>query len=54
MFTAMKGKLYEMASLDAGVDDFILKTTPIPSLVRRLRNRIRRFNRDLASQKTGV
>jgi DNA-binding response OmpR family regulator len=37
MFTAMKGELYETASLDAGADDFILKTTPIPSLVSRLR-----------------
>jgi DNA-binding response OmpR family regulator len=47
MFTAMKGELYETASLDAGADDFILKTTPVPSLVRRLRSHIRRF-------KTGI
>jgi DNA-binding response OmpR family regulator len=33
MFTAMEGELYETASLDAGADDFILKTTSIPSLV---------------------
>jgi DNA-binding response OmpR family regulator len=42
MFTAMKGELYETASLDAGADDFILKTTSIPSLVSRLRAHIRR------------
>jgi len=42
MFTAMKGELYETASLDAGADDFILKTTSIPCLVSRLRAHIRR------------
>ena len=41
MFTAMEGELYEAASLNAGADDFILKTTPIPSLVSRLRAHIR-------------
>ena len=29
MFTAMEGELYKQASLDAGADDFILKTSPI-------------------------
>jgi DNA-binding response OmpR family regulator len=52
MFTAMKGEFYETASLDAGADDFILKTTPIPSLVARLRGHIRRFNRNLDGEKT--
>jgi DNA-binding response OmpR family regulator len=47
MFTAMKGELYETASLDAGADDFILKTTSIPSLVSRLRAQIRRDRRSL-------
>jgi len=42
MFTAMEGEVYETASLDAGADDFILKTTSIPSLVSRLRAHIRR------------
>jgi DNA-binding response OmpR family regulator len=42
MFTAMEGELYETASLDAGADDFILKTTSITSLVSRLRAHIRR------------
>jgi DNA-binding response OmpR family regulator len=47
MFTAMTGKVYETASLEAGADDFILKTTPIPDLVSRLRSQIRRFSRSL-------
>jgi len=46
MFTAMKGELYETASLDAGSDDFILKTTSIPCLVSRLRAHIHRYERE--------
>lgn len=42
MFTAMNGEPYETASLDAGADDFIPKTTSIPNLVSRLRAQIRR------------
>ena len=42
MLTVMEGELYETASLDAGADDFILKTTSIPSLLSRLRVHIRR------------
>jgi DNA-binding response OmpR family regulator len=37
MFTAMEGEFYETASLDAGADDFILKTASIPSIVSCLR-----------------
>ena len=48
MFTAMKGEFYEKASLDAGADDFILKTASIPSLVSRLRAHIRRHEEALA------
>jgi DNA-binding response OmpR family regulator len=47
MFTAMEGQFYETASLDAGADDFILKTTSIPSLVSRLRAHIRRHGQCL-------
>jgi DNA-binding response OmpR family regulator len=47
MFTAMKGELYETASLDAGADNFILKTTSIPSLISRLRAHIRRHQQSL-------
>lgn len=36
MFTATEGELYKTASFDAGADDFIEKTQPIPSLVSRL------------------
>ena len=36
MFTAMDGERYETASLDAGADDFILKTTSVSCLVARL------------------
>jgi DNA-binding response OmpR family regulator len=50
MFTAMKGELYETASLDAGADDFILKTTSIPSLVSRLRAHIRRYEQGLSKR----
>jgi DNA-binding response OmpR family regulator len=42
MFTAMRGELYETASLDADPDDFIFKTNSIPSLIARLRAHIRR------------
>jgi two-component system, OmpR family, response regulator len=42
MFTAMEGEFYETASFDAGADDFLLKTTSIPSLVSRLRVHLRR------------
>jgi DNA-binding response OmpR family regulator len=54
IFTAMDGELYERTSLDAGADDFILKTAPVPSLVRRLRSHIRQFNRNLDGKKTRV
>jgi DNA-binding response OmpR family regulator len=43
MFTAMEGELYEATSFNAGADDFIQKTTSIPSLVSRLRAHIRRY-----------
>jgi DNA-binding response OmpR family regulator len=46
MFTAMEGEFYETASLDAGADDFLLKTASIPSLVSRLRAQIRRREQD--------
>ena len=50
MFTAMKGELYETASFDAGADDFILKTTSIPSLASRLRAHIRRHQQSLGER----
>jgi len=50
MFTAMEGELYETASLNAGADDFILKTTSIPSLVSRVRAHIRRRQESLGER----
>jgi DNA-binding response OmpR family regulator len=47
MFTAMSGELYETASLDAGADDFIPKTTSTPRLVSRLRAHIGRQEQEL-------
>lgn len=42
MYTAMEGELYEMASLDAGADEFIQKTCSSASLASRIRAHIRR------------
>jgi len=50
MFTVMEGEFYETASLDAGADDFILKTTSIPNLVSRLRVHIRRHQQSLGER----
>jgi DNA-binding response OmpR family regulator len=50
MFTAMQGEFYETASLDAGADDFILKTASIPSLISRLRADIRRHEKELGKR----
>jgi len=50
MLTAMKCELYETASLDAGADDFILKTASIPSLISRLRADIRRHEKGLGKR----
>ena len=40
ILTAMDGELYEKASLEAGVDEFILKTDGIPHLLTRLHAQI--------------
>ena len=50
MFTTMEGELYETTSLDAGADDFIRKTTSIPSLVSRVRAHIRRHQQGLGER----
>jgi len=50
MFTAMAGEFYEMASFDAGADDFILKTTSIPRIISRLRAQIRRHKQCLVNR----
>jgi len=51
-FTFLDSALYETASLDAGADDFILKTTEIPRLLSRLSMHIRRYERDLGKKPT--
>lgn len=42
MYTAMEGTFYEKASLEAGVDEFVLKTDGISRLLARLRAHIPR------------
>lgn len=49
VFTSLEGELYETASLDAGADDFLLKTTPISLLLSRLHAHLRRSARDLGT-----
>jgi DNA-binding response OmpR family regulator len=50
MFTAMKGKLYEIASFNAGANDFILKTTLIPNFVFRLYAHIDKYDRNKTAE----
>lgn len=50
MLTAMEGEPYETASFDAGADDFILKTTSIPSLLSQLRAHMRRHEERLGEK----
>lgn len=42
IYTVMEGEIYERASLDAGADDFLLKTKPISELVSQIRDHIER------------
>lgn len=49
VFTSLEGELYETASLDAGADDFLLKSTPISLLLSRLHAHLRRSARDLGT-----
>jgi DNA-binding response OmpR family regulator len=49
VYTNLEGELYETASLDAGADDFLLKTTPISLLLSRLHAHLRRRARDLGT-----
>jgi len=49
-FTVLDGSLYETASLDAGADDFILKTIDIPRLLSRLNMHVRRYERDFGKK----
>jgi DNA-binding response OmpR family regulator len=51
MYTSMMGEFYEMSALDAGADDHISKMTPIPRLVTRLQNHIKRGSRNIETQR---
>jgi DNA-binding response OmpR family regulator len=42
IFTVMEGDLYKRASIRAGADGFIPKTTSIPTIVARLRDCVRK------------
>jgi DNA-binding response OmpR family regulator len=48
MFSAMKEGFYETSALNAGADDFLLKTASIPSLISRIRATSAGTNRDWA------
>jgi DNA-binding response OmpR family regulator len=50
MFTVLEGEFYETASLNAGADDYILKTISIPRLLARLHAHIRRHERVLGKK----
>jgi DNA-binding response OmpR family regulator len=52
MFSVLEGEPYETASLDAGADDYILKTTSMTRLLSRLHAHIRRQERDLTRKRT--
>lgn len=55
MFTVLEGEFYETSSLNAGADDYILKTTSIPRLLaRRLHAHIRRHERVLGKKRVTV
>jgi DNA-binding response OmpR family regulator len=44
MYTVMEGEFYQTAFLDAGVDEFILKTQSLPSFLSRLQVHVRRLD----------
>jgi len=52
IFTAMEGDLYKRASVRAGADGFILKTTSVSSIVARLRGYVWRQKRTSARDRS--
>jgi DNA-binding response OmpR family regulator len=54
MFTVLDGEFYETSSLNAGADDYILKTTSIPRLLARLHAHIRRHERVMGKKRVTV
>jgi DNA-binding response OmpR family regulator len=51
VYTTLKGELYETASLDAGADDYVLKTAHSSVLLARLHAHLRRRQRELGEAK---
>ena len=52
MYTVLEGPMYEMASLQAGADGYILKNTSVELLISRLLAHIRRHERDTGKRKS--
>jgi len=46
LYTAVEADWYEAAALDAGADDYLLKKTPIPTLLARLNAHLCRHERE--------
>jgi len=51
MYTVLEGEWYELASLHAGADGYILKSTSIQLLISRLHAHIRRYERDTGKRR---
>lgn len=49
VYTSLRGELYETATLDAGADDYILKSDSCSVLLARLHAHLRRRQRDLGT-----
>lgn len=54
MYTALEGDWYELASLHAGADGYILKKTSVELLISRLIAHIRRHERDTGKRKSAT
>jgi len=54
IFTVIEDELHETAALDAGADEYVLKTISIPRLLSRLQANIRRHERDLGKKPTSA
>ncbi|MBB6144384.1 DNA-binding response OmpR family regulator [Silvibacterium bohemicum] len=52
MYTVLEGEWYELASLHAGADGYILKSTSIQLLISRLHAHIRRYERDTGKRRS--
>lgn len=52
IYTVLEGEWYELASLHAGADGYILKNTSVQLLISRLHAHIRRYERDTGKRKS--